>query len=111
LIWTFSYTHDILRVHRSAITIFPQRTDGKHDYRVWNPQLISYAGYRTADGTINGDPINIELTEVLSELIFAISFNVSLIKYVKSGVLVISKKCISNSLCFGGLGKKSYLYT
>lgn len=27
---------------RSAITIFPQRTDGKHDFRIWNPQVTSF---------------------------------------------------------------------
>ena len=48
---------------RSAITIFGQRTDGRHDYRIWNSQLISYAGYRTSDGVI-GDPMNVEITEV-----------------------------------------------
>ncbi|KAF4518200.1 hypothetical protein B566_EDAN005925 [Ephemera danica] len=53
---------------RSAITIFPQRTDSKHDYRVWNPQLISYAGYRSVDGTITGDPLNMELTELCMRL-------------------------------------------
>lgn len=51
-------------VPRSAITVFPQRTDDTHDYRVWNPQLIAYAGYKNADGTVTGDPINIEFTEV-----------------------------------------------
>ncbi|XP_069181388.1 nitric oxide synthase-like protein isoform X2 [Procambarus clarkii] len=53
---------------RSAITIFPQRTDGKHDFRVWNPQLISYAGYKQEDGSVIGDPLNIELTEVCQRL-------------------------------------------
>lgn len=53
---------------RSAITIFPQRTDGKHDYRVWNPQLISYAGYRQPDGSAVGDPMNVEFTEVCTKL-------------------------------------------
>lgn len=52
--------------HRSAITIFPQRTDAKHDYRIWNNQLISYAGYKQADGKIIGDPMNVEFTEVSS---------------------------------------------
>ena len=51
---------------RSAITIFPQRTDGTHDYRVWNSQLISYAGYKNLDGTYLGDPMNAEFTEVLN---------------------------------------------
>lgn len=49
---------------RSAITIFPQRTDGKHDFRVWNGQLIRYAGYKQPDGSILGDPANVEFTEV-----------------------------------------------
>ncbi|XP_055389381.1 nitric oxide synthase isoform X2 [Condylostylus longicornis] len=53
---------------RSAITIFPQRTDGRHDYRIWNSQLISYAGYRQPDGSIIGDPINVEFTEVCMTL-------------------------------------------
>ncbi|ODM95587.1 Nitric oxide synthase [Orchesella cincta] len=53
---------------RSAITIFPQRTDGKHDFRIWNPQLIGYAGYRQSDGTVIGDPISIEFTEVCTKL-------------------------------------------
>ncbi|KAG7170858.1 Nitric oxide synthase, salivary gland-like, partial [Homarus americanus] len=53
---------------RSAITVFPQRTDGKHDFRVWNPQLLSYAGYKQEDGSIIGDPINVEFTEVCQRL-------------------------------------------
>ncbi|KAM4615802.1 nitric oxide synthase 1 [Polymixia lowei] len=49
---------------RSAITIFPQKTDGKHDFRVWNSQLIRYAGYKQPDGQILGDPANVEFTEI-----------------------------------------------
>ncbi|XP_047417906.1 nitric oxide synthase, brain isoform X2 [Sciurus carolinensis] len=49
---------------RSAITIFPQRTDGKHDFRVWNSQLIRYAGYKQPDGSTLGDPANVEFTEI-----------------------------------------------
>lgn len=52
---------------RSAITIFPQRTDCKHDFRVWNSQLIRYAGYKQPDGHILGDPANVEFTEVHEE--------------------------------------------
>ena len=54
----------LLTPNRSAITIFPQRTDGRHDYRIWNAQLISYAGYRMPDGRVVGDPMNVEFTEV-----------------------------------------------
>lgn len=63
-IWRFLNNNIFFKFNRSAITIFPQRTDGKHDYRIWNHQLISYAGYRSPDGTIIGDPITVEFTEV-----------------------------------------------
>ncbi|XP_035416782.1 nitric oxide synthase, inducible [Cygnus atratus] len=53
---------------RSAITIFPQRTDGKHDFRVWNSQLIRYAGYQMPDGSILGDPASVEFTKLCIEL-------------------------------------------
>lgn len=53
---------------RSAITIFPQRTDTKHDFRIWNQQLIAYAGYLNKDGTVTGDPNYVEFTEVISIL-------------------------------------------
>lgn len=44
--------------------MFPQRSDGKHDFRVWNSQLIRYAGYQMPDGTIRGDPACVEFTQV-----------------------------------------------
>uniref|UniRef100_A0A8B9I9E5 Nitric oxide synthase n=1 Tax=Anser brachyrhynchus TaxID=132585 RepID=A0A8B9I9E5_9AVES len=53
---------------RSAITVFPQRTDGKHDFRVWNSQLIRYAGYQMPDGSILGDPASVEFTKLCIEL-------------------------------------------
>ncbi|KAH9512565.1 hypothetical protein Btru_038802, partial [Bulinus truncatus] len=46
-----------------AITIFPQRKEGRRDFRVWNAQLIRYAGYKMDDGKIIGDPANVEFTE------------------------------------------------
>ncbi|KAM9386680.1 LOW QUALITY PROTEIN: nitric oxide synthase 3 [Phaethornis superciliosus] len=49
---------------RSAITIFPPRTPGRGDFRIWNPQLIRYAGYRQPDGSVRGDPANVEITEL-----------------------------------------------
>ncbi|KAL1421084.1 hypothetical protein MTO96_023511 [Rhipicephalus appendiculatus] len=48
---------------KSAITIFPPRTDGHHDYKVWNSQLIQFAGHKQPDGSIIGDPASVELTE------------------------------------------------
>ncbi|KAK2831745.1 hypothetical protein Q7C36_016831 [Tachysurus vachellii] len=53
---------------RSAITIFPQRTDGQHDFRVWNSQLVKYAGYQMEDGQIIGDPASVEFTEICVQL-------------------------------------------
>ncbi|XP_075052853.1 nitric oxide synthase, inducible [Mixophyes fleayi] len=53
---------------RSTITIFPQRTDGKHDFRVWNSQLIRYAGFGMPDGSIIGDPASTEFTELCIQL-------------------------------------------
>ncbi|XP_053560576.1 nitric oxide synthase, inducible isoform X2 [Bombina bombina] len=53
---------------RSAITIFPQRTDGKHDFRVWNSQLVRYAGFEMQDGSIRGDPASVEFTELCIQL-------------------------------------------
>ena len=46
------------------MTIFPQRTDGLHDFRVWNAQIIRYAGYEKPDGSVIGDPFSVEFTEV-----------------------------------------------
>ncbi|XP_073533292.1 nitric oxide synthase 3 isoform X1 [Phyllobates terribilis] len=53
---------------RSAITIFPQRKDGASDFRIWNSQLIRYAGYRQEDEAVVGDPMNVELTELCVQL-------------------------------------------
>ncbi|KAK3768095.1 hypothetical protein RRG08_004637 [Elysia crispata] len=53
---------------RSAITIFPQRKEGRRDFRVWNSQLVSYAGYKQEDGTILGDPANVEFTELCTNM-------------------------------------------
>uniref|UniRef100_A0A8D0G724 Nitric oxide synthase n=1 Tax=Sphenodon punctatus TaxID=8508 RepID=A0A8D0G724_SPHPU len=53
---------------RSAITVFPQRTDGKHDFRIWNSQLIRYAGYQMPDGSIMGDPASVAFTQLCIQL-------------------------------------------
>ncbi|XP_070568864.1 nitric oxide synthase 1-like [Ptychodera flava] len=53
---------------RSAITVFPPRTDGHHDFRVWNALMIRYAGYTQPDGSIIGDPAGVEFTEVCQRL-------------------------------------------
>ena len=53
--------------HRSAITVFPARTDEERDFRIWNVHLISYAGYKLPDGTCRGDRGRIEFTQVVSK--------------------------------------------
>jgi len=44
--------------------VFPNRTKLNSDFRVWNSQLVSYAGYKNPDGSVLGDPANVEFTEV-----------------------------------------------
>lgn len=53
--------------------MFPKRSKPKSDFRVWNSQLIQYAGYKNPDGTILGDPANAEFTTV-SKSIGAMEF-------------------------------------
>ncbi len=43
---------------RSTITIFHH----KSEIRIWNPQLLSFAGYKEKDGSIVGDPKNLNFT-------------------------------------------------
>lgn len=44
-------------------TIFAQWQEGNPSIRIWNHQLIRYAGYRQADGSVLGDPMNVAFTE------------------------------------------------
>lgn len=53
---------------RSVITIFPQRILGREDYRIWNPQLLSFAGYLQADGNVVGDPGRVKFTRICQRL-------------------------------------------
>nr|WP_329610143.1 nitric oxide synthase oxygenase [Pseudalkalibacillus berkeleyi] len=52
---------------RSTITIFKPRKNGADQVRVWNHQLLRYAGYETEHGFI-GDPASIEFTKKCIEL-------------------------------------------
>lgn len=49
---------------RSTISIFAPDSPGQPGIRIWNPQLIRYAGDRQPGGTIVGDPAQAELTEI-----------------------------------------------
>ncbi|WP_101846673.1 nitric oxide synthase oxygenase [Halobacillus sp. Marseille-P3879] len=51
---------------RSTITIFPPEINGEA-VRIWNHQLIRYAGYEELTGVI-GDPASIELTRACRRL-------------------------------------------
>lgn len=53
---------------RSMISVFAPQQPGQPGIRIWNPQLIRYAGYRQTDGSVIGDPLHVELTRVLCEM-------------------------------------------
>lgn len=69
-------------VFRSTITIFPQRVVGREDFRLWNQQLVAYAGYESKPETsevydhststtkcpIVGDSSNVEFTRICQKL-------------------------------------------
>lgn len=50
---------------RAAITVFRQRVKEKHDIRIWNTQLINYAGYQLNETETIGDKAQIEFTKVI----------------------------------------------
>ena len=45
------------------VSIFPPADASGRSWRIWNPQLIRYAGYREAGGAVVGDPMQADLTE------------------------------------------------
>ena len=53
---------------RSAVTVFAATPPNERGIRIWNRQLIRYAGYRTADGVTLGDPEQLEFTSRVMEL-------------------------------------------
>jgi nitric-oxide synthase len=50
------------------ITIFSPEQTGQRPVRIWNRQLIDYAGYRQSDGSIIGDPLNVRFTQHVQKL-------------------------------------------
>lgn len=52
---------------RSTITVFAARKNEFDRVRIWNHQLLRYAGYETSDGII-GDSMSIEFTKVCENL-------------------------------------------
>ena len=53
---------------RSIISIFAPDVPGQPGIRIWNPLLIRYAGYPQSDGSIVGDPAQVELTEICQQM-------------------------------------------
>ncbi len=51
-----------------TITVFAPLVPGQEGIRLWNSQLIRYAGYQHADGTIVGDPQQVAFTAALRRL-------------------------------------------
>ncbi|PAQ15569.1 nitric oxide synthase [Bacillaceae bacterium SAOS 7] len=52
---------------RPTITIFSPTVPNRDDVRLWNHQLIRYAGYETETGIV-GDPSSVEFTEQCEKL-------------------------------------------
>ena len=53
---------------RPVMSVFAPQRPHRSGIRIWNPQVIRYAGYRLPDGSMIGDPANEELTAVMREL-------------------------------------------
>lgn len=53
---------------QSMVTVFAPAEPGQDGIRIWNPQLVRYAGYRQSDGSIVGDPLHVGLTDAIMEL-------------------------------------------
>jgi len=53
---------------RPVISVFPPAVPGRPYPRVWNDQLIRYAGYRTPEGTVVGDARYLEFTDAMRRL-------------------------------------------
>jgi nitric-oxide synthase len=53
---------------RPTITVFAQDRPGVPGPRIWNEQLIRYAGYAMDDGSIVGDPRYVDFTTMLCKL-------------------------------------------
>jgi nitric-oxide synthase len=53
---------------RPVMSVFAPDQATRNRPRIWNTQLIRYAGWRRPDGTVLGDPLHIEFTAVLEGL-------------------------------------------
>jgi nitric-oxide synthase len=53
---------------RPVISVFAPARPGQPYARVWNEQLIRYAGYRKPDGRVAGDPRYVDFTDAMTRL-------------------------------------------
>ncbi len=53
---------------RPVISVFAPDAPGRPGPRVWNDQLVRYAGHRSRDGGVVGDPGYVEFTEQLRRM-------------------------------------------
>jgi nitric-oxide synthase len=53
---------------RPMISVFGPEAPDSPAPRIWNEQLIRYAGYRQPDGSVIGDPRNVDLTETVCDM-------------------------------------------
>jgi nitric-oxide synthase len=53
---------------RSTITIFAPDDIAGPQLRIWNEQLVRYAGWRRPDGSVLGDPRNVGFTDLAQRL-------------------------------------------
>jgi nitric-oxide synthase len=53
---------------RTAVTVFAATEPEEKGIRIWNTQLIRYAGYRATDGSVLGDPGEVAFTERAMEM-------------------------------------------
>jgi nitric-oxide synthase len=53
---------------RPTVTVFAPTTPERPGPRIWNEQLIRYAGYRQSDGTVIGDPRYADFTDAVRDL-------------------------------------------
>ncbi|PKW19416.1 nitric oxide synthase oxygenase [Saccharopolyspora spinosa] len=51
---------------RPVISVFAPETPQRPAPRIWNEQLVRYAGYRNRDGSVLGDPRYVRFTEALT---------------------------------------------
>lgn len=51
-----------------TLSLFAPAINGQPQVRIWNHQLLRYAGYENADGTVLGDPASVQLTQAAERL-------------------------------------------